>query len=146
MPEMVTNRDAQYAFDIIRTICTQVGPGLPGSPQERERAAIIQRELESHLGAGNVAVEEFTLAPWAFLSAYPLNALFLLVAALLNISIGRFTGISPWFTAIAALSFSILAPLLWILEFVLGYELFDPLFKKKQSVNVIGRLLPGPGL
>jgi hypothetical protein len=63
MPEYVSNSDAQYAFDIVKTICTEVGPGLPGSSQERERAAILRKELVAHLGAGNVAVEEFALAP-----------------------------------------------------------------------------------
>src|SRR3990172_4466819 len=94
MPEMITDSDAQYAFDIVKAICTEVGPGLPGTSQERERAEMIKKELESHLGAGNVAVEEFTVAPWAFLSAYPISALFMLIAALLNISMGRFTGVS----------------------------------------------------
>ena len=100
---------------------------------------MIQKELESHLGAENVVVEEFTLAPGAFLSLYPC-ALFMLIAALLNISMGRFAGVSPWVTAIAALVFSILSPLLFILEFLLGFELVDPFFKKKQSENVIGTL------
>src|SRR4030042_3898157 len=98
MSESITNNDAQYALDIVRKICTEVGPGLPGTLQERQRAAIIEKELESHLGAGNVAVEEFTLAPAAFLSAYPLSALCMLIAALLNISMGRFTAVSPWLT------------------------------------------------
>jgi len=138
MPEIITDKDAHYAFDIVKTICTEVGPGLPGSSQERERAGMIKKELESHLGVENVVVEEFTLAPGAFLNPYP--GLFLLIAALLNISIGRFTGVSPWLTAIAALAFSILSPSLFILEFFLGLELVDPFFKKKQSVNVIGAL------
>ena len=140
MPEIITNDDAQYAFDIVKTICTEVGPGLPGSSQERERAAIIKKELESHLGAENVVVEEFTLAPGAFLGLYPISALFMLIAALLNISMGRFTGVSPWLTAIAALAFSIISLLLFIFEFILGFEFIDPFFKKKQSVNVIGTL------
>ena len=54
MSEIITNDDAHYAYDIVKTICTEVGPGLPGSSQERERAAMIKKELESHLGAGNV--------------------------------------------------------------------------------------------
>jgi hypothetical protein len=42
--------------------------------------------------------------------------------------------------------FSILAPLLFIFEFLLANELIDPLFKKKQSINVIGTLRkPGTG-
>jgi len=142
-PETITEHDAHYAFDIVKTICTEVGPGLPASPQERERAAIIKKELASHLGAGNVAAEDFTVAPGGFLSPYP-GALSMILAVLLNISIGRFTGVSPWLTSIAALVFSIVSPLLFIFEFYLGRELIDPFFKKKQSVNVIGTLLkPG---
>lgn len=140
MPETITSNDAQYAWEIVMTICTQVGPGLPASPQERERAAMIKKELESHLGDGNVVVEEFTLAPGAFLGSLPISALFMLFAALLNISMGRFTGLSPWLTAIVALVFSILSILLVIFEFVLGFELIDPFFKKEKSVNVIGTL------
>jgi hypothetical protein len=141
---MITINDACYALEIVKTICTEVGPGLPGSSQERERAERIKKELETHLGAGNVFLEEFTVAPQAFLNSYPLSALFMLIAALLNISMGRFTGVSPWLTATAALAFSILAPLPFIFEFILGFELVDPFFQQKQSVNVVGRLLP-PG-
>src|SRR5512134_2323958 len=133
MPEGIANCDAQYAFDIVQRICTQVGPGLPCSSQERERATILQKELASYLGAENVVFEEFTVAPDAFLASLPISAVFMLLAALLNISIGRFPGVAPWITAIAALAFSILPILLIVFEFVLGLELVDPLFKKKQS-------------
>jgi hypothetical protein len=139
MSEIITNNDAQYALDIVKAICTEVGPGLPGSTQERERAAMIKKELESHLGAENVAIEEFTLAPEACLSPFP-GVLFMVLAVLLNISTGRLTGVWPWLTASAALVFSILAPLLFILEFIFAFELIDPLFKKKVSINVVGRL------
>ena len=140
MPATITSLDAQYALDIVKTICTQVGPGCPGSSQERERAAIIESELESHLGAGNVAIEEFTLAPGAFLGSQLICTLCMLIAALLNISLNRFTAVSPWITAIAALAFSISSALLFILEFVIGIELIDPFFKKKGSLNVVGTL------
>ncbi len=140
MPKIITNEDAQYAFDIVKRICTEVGPGLPGTPQERARAAILKDELESHLGAENVAVEEFTLAPGAIFGTQPMSALFTLLAALLIISSGRFTGISPWLTALLALVLSAIPLLLFVFEFYLGYELVDPLLEKKQSVNVIGSL------
>jgi hypothetical protein len=140
MPEGNTNCDAQYAFDIVQRICAQVGPGLPCSSQERERATVLQKELASYLGVENVVLEKFTVAPDAFLASLPISSVFMLLAALLDISIGRFPGVSPWITAIAALGFSILSILLILFEFVLGLELIDPLFKKKQSVNVIGTL------
>jgi len=96
--------------------------------------------LESHLGTDNVAVEEFTLAPGAFLSSYSICGLLMLFAALLNISMEHFTWIPPWITSVAALTFSIMVPLPFIFEFVLSFELLDPLFRKKKSINVIGRL------
>lgn len=88
MPEIITNSDASYALNFVKKICRDVGPGLPGSPQEGERADIIQKELESHLGTDNVTSEEFTFAPDAFLSSYPLMWSFHAFAALLNISMG----------------------------------------------------------
>jgi len=139
MTEIITIDDAQYALDIVKKVCTEVGPGISGSPQERERAAIIAKELESHLGAENVVVEEFTLAPDASLSPFP-GVLFMILAVMLNISTSRLTGVWPWVTSIAALVFSILMPLLFILEFIFSYELIDPLFPKKGSINVVGRL------
>jgi hypothetical protein len=144
MSATVTNEDARYALGIVRAICEEVGPGVPGSVQERERAEMIKKELELHLGAENVLVEEFTLAPDAFLCPYP-SVLFIILAVLLNMSTVRFMGISPWITSIAALVFSILAVLLFILEFLFSYELIDPFFPKKGSINVIGRLRPPGG-
>ncbi len=140
MPESITERDACYALDLVETICTQVGPGLPGSPQERERAAVLKNELESYLGADNVVAEEFTFAPRAFVSAYPISAFFLLVATLLNIFAGTFTGSYSWLIVLAAFAFSILAPLPFIFEFIYYREWYDPFFIKKHSVNVIGTL------
>ena len=140
MAETVTHEDAQYALDIVRAICTEVGPGLPGTPQERERAAIIKKELESRLGAGNVTVEEFTFAPAAFLRSSPIIALFTLFATLLNLSTSHLTWVSPWLTSVAALVLSILSPLLFLFEFFLGRELTDPLFRKGRSLNVVGGL------
>jgi hypothetical protein len=140
MPETITLDDAQYAFDIVKAICTEVGPGLPGSSQERQRAAMIAQELESHLGAENVAVEEFVVAPWAWLSAYPLSALLMLVAALLNGAAGRLGGVSPWLISSVALAFAIIAPLPFIFIFILNNEWLDPFFRRKPSVNVIGTL------
>jgi len=140
MNEIITNNAAQYAFRIVKKICCEVGPGLPGSLQENERADLIKKELESHLGFDNVAAEEFTYAPGAFLSSYPICGLLILFAALLNISIGHISGVSPWLTSVSSLAFSILVPLPFIFEFVLSFELLDPLFRKKKSINVIGTL------
>ncbi len=132
--------DAKYAIDLVKRICMQVGPGLPGSKQERERAAIIKEELESNLGAANIAVEEFTFAPYPFVGSYPICALLTLVAALLSVWLVIFRTVSPWAIAIAALAFSIAAVLVFVFEFFFDLEFIDVFFRKKISVNVVGRL------
>jgi hypothetical protein len=136
---IISAQDAQYALDLVKKICTEAGPGLPGTPQERERAGIIKNELGVLLGMENVSEEEFELAPAAFLSTYP-GVMCMVLAVVLNIYTGLGSGVSPWITSIAALVFSIIAPLMFILEFLLSLEIFDPLFRKVQSINVIGRL------
>lgn len=103
MIDTITSNDAQYAFELVKTICSEVGPGLPGSPQERERGAVLGIELESHLGMENVVVEDFTFAPGGFLNPFP--SLFLLIVVLLNLSINRLTGVSLWVAAVVALCY-----------------------------------------
>src|SRR4030042_1875107 len=140
MPEIVNDKDAQYAFDIVKTICTEVGPGLPGTPQERARAEIIKKELEAHLGEGKVIVEKFPPPPRSFQGTLRTSALFTLIAALLNISIGRITRVYPWLTATGSLVFAALSALSVFFETILYHEFVDPILKQKQSVNVIGTL------
>ena len=139
-PAMMTEADAQYALDLVGRICRDVGPGVPGSCQERKRAEIIRRELESFLGAEHVVVEQFAFAPTACLSAFPLSAALMLMAALLNAAIGRVSSVSPWITALGGVAFSTLAIVVLLLEFVFGFEFIDPFFKKAQSVNIVGSL------
>jgi hypothetical protein len=137
--ESITPQDAQYALDLVKAICNQVGPGIAASLQERQRAEMIKKELEVHLGAENVSVEEFSLAPDADLSPFP-GVPFMLLAVLLNVATSRLNGIWPWVTSSGALVFSILVPLLFILEIILSYEVTDVFFPKKKSINLIGTL------
>lgn len=140
MPVEITTSDAHYAYDIVKKICKEVGPGLPCSTQEKERAAFIKSELEAHLGAENVVDEGFTVSPRAFLGWLPVNAFLTLITVLLNISTGHFAVISSRLTTIIALVFSIVMLLTCIFEYIFYFEFVDPLFKKGQSVNVIGTL------
>lgn len=140
MADMIGIEDAQYALDLVSAICAQVGPGSPGTPQERERAGMIQKELAAQLGAGNVVLEEFSAATEAFLGSFPVSGFLLLAAALLNAATVYLSGSMTWVTATAALLLAVLAPLPYIFEYQKYYELIDPFFKQKKSVNVIGTL------
>lgn len=140
MPDNISENDANYALDIVKSICAEVGPGLSCSPQEWGRAEIIKKELESHLGAENVEVEEFTLAPYAAIYGPLVSSFLMLTAVLLNISAGHFSGTFPWISSAAALLLSIFTPLLFTIQFVFSREFVDPLYKQKKSLNVIGKL------
>lgn len=140
MPVVITEEDAQYAYGIVERICREVGPGVPGSTQERRRADIIKTEMESLLGAGNVAVEEFTLAPRAFLGSLPLSASLMLAAVLLNLAVGRATGILQAGAGVAAFALSATAVLTFFMEYMGYSEFVDFLFPARQSLNVIGTL------
>ena len=140
LTETVTTDDAQYALSLVKAICKDVGPGLPGSYQERERAAILRKELKSHLDAGNVFVEDFTVAAGAFLGSLRICGLFILIAAILNISAGRFTEITTWISATIALTLSTFSVLMVVFEFVFYREFVDTFFEKSQSENVVGTL------
>jgi hypothetical protein len=64
----------------------------------------------------------------------------------MNSSIGWTKAAPTWLTATLALVFSLSALLLFIFEFVLGFEVIDPMYKKKGSVNVVGTLRPAESL
>ncbi len=138
MEEKITDIDVGYALEIVNRICDRVGPGLPGSSKERERAEIIERELKLHLGEENVLVEKFIVSPFAFVSTYRVSAVFMVIAVLFNTAAGFFSGVFPLISSMAAFLFSLLSPLIFILEFILGYKVTDPFFRKEESVNVIG--------
>ena len=42
MTTIITYKDAQYALDIVKTICEEVGLSLPGISQEQERAMMVK--------------------------------------------------------------------------------------------------------
>ncbi len=45
MPEAITTDDAQYALDLVKKSAPEVGPGLPGTSQERQRAECNQERV-----------------------------------------------------------------------------------------------------
>jgi hypothetical protein len=136
MPIEVTDDDAEYMAEWITRVCTEVGPGGPGTPQERERAMIAKKELEEY--ADEVSVEDFTLSPRAFLGWVRMTICATLISLL-------FFYLIPF----NALIFSILAVIAIVLGFLFMWEEFfnyaefiDPVFKKKTSENIIGSIKP----
>lgn len=135
----IAEDDVDYAIDLVRAICTRVGPGIPGSVEERARAAVLANELEAHVGSAHLTVEELAFAE-GFLGSLPIGAGAIAAAALLNVAIGRLGPIPPLATSSVAFALSVCAALLVTFEFVLGREVIDRVLPKKTSVNVVGAL------
>ena len=81
------------------TRCARLAPGAAARGDRPARTGIV-------LGAENVVVEQFAFAATACLSAFPLRAALMLLAALLNAAIGPVASMSPRITALGGVAFS----------------------------------------
>jgi hypothetical protein len=71
--------DLDYAFEFIKRICLDIGPGSPCSAQEAARAAAVKTELEKT--ADEVRTERFVCAPDAFLKWFQFASTLAAIAA-----------------------------------------------------------------
>ncbi len=134
MTEWVTAEDLTYAYELIKQICIEIGPGSPCSPQEQARAAAIKSEMDKVTdGAGE---ERFTCAPEAFLKWFSFASTLSVVAAFFY-----YLGLLPKFPLVfttVGLGIAIFIVLILILEFILFREFIDGLYPRKPSENIVG--------
>ncbi|MFW9901130.1 MAG: hypothetical protein ACFFDY_07570, partial [Candidatus Thorarchaeota archaeon] len=137
----ITKEDSEYMYDIIQKIIDKCGPRMPCSPQEAKGAEIIKSQLEKT--CDEVTIEPFTCHPRAALGWIKIDILIILLSFSLFFLIQLFIYsflvyiISPIATFLA-----FLAILIAWKEFFCYKEFIDPLFKKKKSQNVIGKIKP----
>lgn len=145
MKESFLKDEARYIIDLVKKICTKVGPGIPCSPQEKDRAMIIREELEKTVGPESVDVEEFTCAPYAFLGWIRFGAIAGAISVGLHFLARQTTGypVIPLYTLSFLFALAIL--LAFVFQFILCREFLDFLFPKKNSLNVIGKIPPKEG-
>ncbi len=140
MTAQISRSDAMYALELVESICVEIGPGLPGTPQEKKRAEFIKEELAAHLGEDHVHAEEFSFSPGVSLYGPAISAVLMLIVAALIIATNYSSAPLRWVTSAAALILSSAIPLQFIFEFILGHEFIDFLYPKKVSQNIIGSL------
>ncbi|MHA1489309.1 MAG: M28 family metallopeptidase [Promethearchaeota archaeon] len=129
--------DSNYMYDTIQKIIDEAGYRIPGSPQEAKSAEIIKKEMEET--CDEVTIEPFKLHPRAFLGWIRIDI------SLVLLSFGFFFLISflPDFLLIfASIAFglNVIAFLIINNEFFNYKEFIDPLFKEKDSQNVVGKI------
>jgi hypothetical protein len=134
----VTGADADYMFGVIKKICTEVGPGIPCSPQEEQRAMILKEEMEKLVGPENVAVEKAILAPGAVFGWFRWGCLLAVLSVIFFFT--RQASGFPLLFAFLAFVCILLVNVTAVFEFFLMGEFVDFLYKKRESQNVIGTI------
>lgn len=137
----ISKEDADYMTEIIKKIIEECGPRMPCSSQEAQSAEIIRKELKKT--CDTVAVESFSCNPRAFLGFIKIVIL-LVLASFLAFFLIPLNLINYWGYIMTILSFSLnlIAFLILWNEFFNYREFIDPLFKLKNSQNVVGRIHP----
>ncbi|MHA1593776.1 MAG: M28 family metallopeptidase [Candidatus Baldrarchaeia archaeon] len=119
-------RFSEYAMSIIRRIIEETDGRLPGSDNERKAAEMIAEELRKY--CDEVHIEDFELRPGGFLGFIPISVALIVVAYIL------------WFLPPLSLVFALAAFVITYMEFFRYAEFVDPLFPKRISQNVYGKI------
>jgi hypothetical protein len=135
----IEEKDSNYMYEIIQTIIDECGPRMPCSPQEAQAAEMIKKELENV--CDEVVIEPFSCNPRAFLGYIKVDIVLVLLSFvsffLIPLNIFNY-----WSYLMSFLSFilNLIAILIIWNEFFNYREFIDPLFKSKNSQNVIGKI------
>ncbi len=121
----------QYSVDAINYICKEIGPRPCGDEKEKKAQEYMMESLKEY--ADSVGRETYDVHPEAFMSFVPIAGSCLLGSTVCNIA-GALKN-----KKLAGASFGFIGAALSgiVGEFVLYKEMLDPLFKKKESGNVI---------
>lgn len=142
MTQEATRDDARYAYDVIKRICVEVGPGIPCSPQEKARAMVIKEEMETTVGKNAVEEEAFTCAPHAFLGWFKGGVVLMLFSLVCHYLATQNTGPVALILSLAAFVIAALILIIATVEFVYCREFVDFLLPKRTSLNVVGTIKP----
>jgi hypothetical protein len=125
-------QDTLSSLDFVDKIITATGPRLTGTKATKIASEMIAEEFAKTCDTS--VIEKFKVRPKSFLGFIKISVgLYVLSTILL------FFNFAVW----AAVGF-ILAVFVMISQFLLYWELFDPLYKQKTGYNVIGTIDP-PG-
>lgn len=115
-----------YTVREIKKICKEIGPRPAGSESEKKAQEYIADQLRTC--ADEVTIEEFKLAPKAFMSFIAICGVLLLISVVFSMVK----------LPIVSVVLTVLALVCMVLEFVMYKEFYDFIFPKAISHNVIG--------
>lgn len=128
----------QYVASQIRYMCSTFGSRTGGSASERRCQEHIRQELSGY--ADTITMQRFTVHPdagWGWIVVVALCGLAAILVPLLNMQ-------SVCFAAAGMLA-AALAAAVTLFQFLMGREMIDRFFPKREAVNVFASSLPsGP--
>ena len=115
--------------DFILEFCEKIGPRAPCSKEEREAAILFREKIKDH--SDFTSQEMFHTNPGPYKAAYLVPMVLYFVSLVLYLFI-------PWLSLVVSII------LLFILfgEMTLTRQVIDFLFPKKQSQNIISKIMP----
>ena len=120
-----SKESVQYIKEEITHICRDLKKRAPGTEGEREAAEYMAGILQKDCGCRSVKTEVFTAHPSAFYS-------YCIFTAVLGVLCAAGFFVLPWL----GILFGVMELALFLVQFVLYKQLIDPLFPKRESVNV----------
>ena len=139
--------DNNYMLKFIEDVCNDIGPRESGTEQEILAGNKVESELKKF--CDETHQEPYTSSPHAFLGGVRYGALMVLVAGvffwlslLIDLSIITLNPIFDMLFLILSLILIVAAINYLILEVMKYHEIFDFLFPKRESNNVIGTINP----
>ena len=137
----ISKENSDYMNEIIKNIIEECGPRMPCSSQEAQSAEIIKKELEKT--CDDVELESFSCNPRAFLGYIKIEIILVLTSFILFFLIPlNLTYYWGYVMTILSFVLNLIAFLIIWNEFFNYNEFIDPLFKSKESQNVVGRIHP----
>lgn len=135
MATKTSSSTLKYMTDGIRYVCENFKNRAPGTESEHKAQEFFRHELSKY--ADKVEMEEFDLHPKAFMGFIPIAALMLLVSVL-------FYWLAPHSIVlpIVAVVLDVIAVLMFLFQFLFYRSVFDFLFPKAKSHNVMARRAP----
>jgi len=137
----ISKDDSKYMYEIIQSIIDECGPRMPCSSQEAQGAEIIKNELE--LVCDDIDLEPFSCNPNAFLGFIKVDIVLVLLSFisffLIPLNLFNYWG---YVMSFLSFGFNLIAFLILWNEFFNYREFIDPLFKSRNSQNVIGKIYP----
>ncbi len=136
-----------YMYDFIVKVCNEIGPRESGTEQELLAGNMIEEELKK--SCDEVHQEAYISSPHAFLGGIRYGTFLVLVSLILywlslliDLGILQINGNYSFFFMIIAAILIVICVSYFILEVMKYHEIYDFLFPKRKSYNVIGTLNP----